>query len=87
MLNPPHLRRGGIFLNICNYYQGKVVSFIEALGVERKSSVYNISKVDRLMYLSTPPEEGWIHSKIIKPVWLDKPTIASVAVVSNNHSG
>ena len=66
-----------------------MVSFFEMLDAETKSSVYNISKVDRLMYLSTLPEEGWINSKnhFIKPVWLDKPTIASVATVIKNHEG
>ena len=65
-----------------------MILFVEALGTEKKSSVYNISKVDRLMYLSTPPKKRWIHSKnhFIKPIWLDKPTIASVLTVSNNHA-
>ena len=40
------------------------------------------------MYLSTPLEEGWIYSKnhFIKPVWLDKPIIASVAVINNKYA-
>ena len=39
------------------------------------------------MYLSTLLEEGWIYSKnhLIKPIWLDKPTIANITTVSNNH--
>ena len=52
------------------HYQGKVVSFVEAFGAKKKSSVYNINKVDRLIYPSTLPEKGWIFSKnhFIKPV-------------------
>ena len=71
------------------HYQGKIVSFVETLSAERKSFVYNISKVDRLIYLSTLLEKGWIYSKnhFIKPVWLDKPIRTSVATVSNNHAG
>lgn len=54
----------------------------------KKSSIYNINKIDRLKYLSSPSKKRLIHFKnsFIKSVYLDKLTIASIVTINNNHT-